>query len=666
MSGELDLSGRAERVTAGDLFAGRDEYVVPIYQRNYAWGEQQIRQLVEDLADAYLRRDATGGEYFLGNLVVSREARQGDGKATGYRYEVIDGQQRLTTLFILLARLRAVADESSLTWSLHAPAYQSRRRGSTALEGLRAPLIDEREDADAGVLEGARVVDQLIKSHELGNPEVLRDPKFMDYLTRNVVVVRAILPKGVDLNRYFETMNVRGQQLLVTDVVKARLLACLPVEQHVPFVRLWDCVQDLSRYLVMTLTAGDTGLRARLFGADWGRPVIESWQDLWELLAGDAAPTEDGRPMSGSMSLREAIQHNATKDRVPADQDDDSRFSSIITFPVFLLHVLRLAQDADDDEDEQQLDDRKLVQRFEDYLRTGEHPRKQAERFAWQLFRVRFLFDQFLVKREFRDGAPDDGAWSLKRIERHESGEQRPDRGRTQRSRYLNSFSLKGEEESDTELPTAGRQISANAECILLQSMLRVTYTSPRSMHWITGLLRMIRDRELQCVTSDVVNDYLRDYARDKVRRALGNDGEPPFGFEIQRIIFTYLDYLLVRDDQLSYSFSFRNSVEHFRPQHVDPERPDEFADLTDHELNCFGNLALVSVSTNSKFSNNSPRQKASFHSIVQQSPKLALMAKVAERQPWDRAAIASHHAEMVARLRRDLMAPSARQPSIR
>ena len=73
------------------LFDCKTRYVVPIYQRNYEWGEPEITQLLTDIVEAY-RRSPTQN-YYLGSLVVYRRK---DGS-----FEVIDGQQRLTTLNIL-------------------------------------------------------------------------------------------------------------------------------------------------------------------------------------------------------------------------------------------------------------------------------------------------------------------------------------------------------------------------------------------------------------------------------------------------------------------------------------------------------------------------------------------------------------------------------------
>ena len=65
-------------------------YIVPIYQRNYAWGVSEIEQLIEDIDSSI---GDSNKNYFLGNLIVN----QRDNNV----YEVIDGQQRLTTLFLL-------------------------------------------------------------------------------------------------------------------------------------------------------------------------------------------------------------------------------------------------------------------------------------------------------------------------------------------------------------------------------------------------------------------------------------------------------------------------------------------------------------------------------------------------------------------------------------
>jgi hypothetical protein len=104
------------------------------------------------------------------------------------------------------------------------------------------------------------------------------------------------------------------------------------------------------------------------------------------------------------------------------------------------------------------------------------------------------------------------------------------------------------------------------------------------------------------------------------------------------------------------FRFSFRNSIEHFYPQHPDEEQSGL---RTVHEpfLDRLGNLALVSVGANSKFSNSLPKAKAENYSatIETQSPKLRKMADITRRGGWDDDRVRTHHEEMVELLRRDL-----------
>ena len=75
-------------------FLSNDKYVIPIYQRNYDWGEKEVLQLVEDVAD-YAKEDSNS-KYYIGSAVVF--VRNNNGQEY---LETIDGQQRLTTLTIL-------------------------------------------------------------------------------------------------------------------------------------------------------------------------------------------------------------------------------------------------------------------------------------------------------------------------------------------------------------------------------------------------------------------------------------------------------------------------------------------------------------------------------------------------------------------------------------
>ena len=91
----LQLS--AEQKYILKIFGDRTKYIIPPYQRAYSWTESECEELFEDLKTAFLKNKKEG--YFLGNLVLATALRD--------EYEVIDGQQRLTTLIMLLKVLSA-------------------------------------------------------------------------------------------------------------------------------------------------------------------------------------------------------------------------------------------------------------------------------------------------------------------------------------------------------------------------------------------------------------------------------------------------------------------------------------------------------------------------------------------------------------------------------
>ena len=91
----------SEKLYVGEIF--EKWYRVPEYQRPYVWGKDQIAELLQDLNDAMNRDD--NAQYFLGSMVLQKKSLEKSN--THYvEYDVLDGQQRLTTLFLLIAVIR--------------------------------------------------------------------------------------------------------------------------------------------------------------------------------------------------------------------------------------------------------------------------------------------------------------------------------------------------------------------------------------------------------------------------------------------------------------------------------------------------------------------------------------------------------------------------------
>ena len=122
-------------------------YEVPIYQRNYAWEADQIEQLIEDIKSS---RD----DYFLGNLIVNQKDNS--------VYEVIDGQQRLTTLYLLERYLGIAFDKDALRFE----AREKSNRTLSVLPDIHQ-LTNELQSTE--IKSGFKIIDDYFEKMGLKN-----------------------------------------------------------------------------------------------------------------------------------------------------------------------------------------------------------------------------------------------------------------------------------------------------------------------------------------------------------------------------------------------------------------------------------------------------------------------------------------------------------------
>ena len=256
-------------------------------------------------------------------------------------------------------------------------------------------------------------------------------------------------------------------------------------------------------------------------------------------------------------------------------------------------------------EEDASLDDKYFLNNLSWAWSTSEN----AKDFLFHLLKCRVIFDKYVLKREFARDYKETGKWSLQRLEKYRDKKKNNDK-----PKYVSTL---GDEGND------------NKKLRTLQSCLRITYTSPKNMHWISLVLSKLLENE----ATDVIQ-LLENYCKNKVA---DSDYQNKNGFGVERIVFSYLDYLIYRDGysyegkeiispfQDDWQFLFRSSIEHFQPQH-----PVEGECWEENDLNGFGNLALITVSGNSKFSNLPPTGKInSYPSIINQSLKLKIMEKM-------------------------------------
>ena len=178
------------------------KYVVPIYQRNFAWGEEQICQLLQDI-----RESINDQQYYIGSLVVLR--RQ-DGT-----FEVIDGQQRLTTL-ALLSYVLQLKIETDIHYDSRPEVVQFLH---TLTSGAYVACTDPSTSHFCAAIETMKAEIAKMEEERSDFREM-----FGDFVLNNVCLVREVMPDDTDVAAYFEIMNNRGEQLQEHEIVKGILL----------------------------------------------------------------------------------------------------------------------------------------------------------------------------------------------------------------------------------------------------------------------------------------------------------------------------------------------------------------------------------------------------------------------------------------------------------
>lgn len=241
------------------IFSADFEYHIPGYQRPYAWTEEETGILFDDLYE-FFQTEAVDN-YFLGSIVLIKDENK------PYA-DVIDGQQRLTTLSILF---------SVMANSFHTEAYRNNckkylQEEGNILEGIAAqPRIFLRDwdqdffskyiqdiQLDALVQIDPVTLDTEAKRHIQKNCTVLREKfsevfndendllKFTQFILTRCFLVVVSTPNQESAFRVFSVMNSRGLDLLPTDIIKSMTIGKLPKDEEQKYTEKWEELENLT------------------------------------------------------------------------------------------------------------------------------------------------------------------------------------------------------------------------------------------------------------------------------------------------------------------------------------------------------------------------------------------------------------------------------------
>ena len=244
------------------IFSDDFVFTIPRYQRAYAWTTEQSEELFQDLLramDSYEKSIDDLPPYFLGSIVLIKEDDEPDA-------QIIDGQQRLTTLIMLLAALRSLIKSEyaeSLTSFLCEKGnviigtpkrYRLRLRERDA-QFFQQYIQDEGGIEELKQLQGSLLAESQrnIRDNTLGFIRELRklSEEQLIALTQFIVnrcfliVVSVSTPDLDSVYRIFSVLNSRGLDLSYPDILKAEILSTIPRDKQDEYAIKWEEIETM-------------------------------------------------------------------------------------------------------------------------------------------------------------------------------------------------------------------------------------------------------------------------------------------------------------------------------------------------------------------------------------------------------------------------------------
>lgn len=619
-----------KEISIRDLFCQGDKcvYEIPVYQRNYAWEKEEIAALIRDVRDSM--RKANDLTYYIGTLVTFD---QGDRV-----YEVIDGQQRLTTIYLILKALEVEDIKNKLT-------YKARRKSDDTLESIPGFKTD---NIDQGIRSGYKNVVEALNEEDKA--------LFKEYFLEHVHIIHYVVPKDIDLNHYFEIMNSRGEQLEKHEIVKARLMQPLADEDRLVFSKIWDVCSEMNVYIQQMI---DNHCRDQVFGKCLYDLIPRDYSELKSALANKEEVVEDDKSLSIAEILSSANYEWDGKEDGNSKKDT---FQPIIDFPNFLLIVLKLfrLEEPGFDTSKFDLDDKELINEYDNVQLDSERIKK----FAYMLFKARFLLDNFMVHHSKEPDTAKSNPWKLQVL----------------------TVDPNMKDDVLKNLIEGSSQVSKQSRLVHLLSMFEVAFTARQRKNYLLYCLIYLVKADIHNFDVDAYTVFLEDLAdryfygvyMDKDKLSDVNKPKPGSfdevmidGCELNKepinhyskarfveqygdgnsmtngiplYIFNYLDYKIwklyydeIRGEGLSkddrrrkdffeklgcsdfdldkfktfYFSRTRTSLEHYYPQNQATGRDGR---PNQNNINCLGNFAMISNEANSSGSDWSPEAKVTHY----------------------------------------------------
>ena len=263
---EINSSISAGNLFIDKVFSDDFEYAIPNYQRPYSWEEEQCTQLIDDIHSFAFKSDSFSEltPYFLGSIVIIKKPEE-------TLSNIVDGQQRLTTLTILLSCLRYLIDDQDDKGDLTDLIYQKGSNLKGTKDTFRLKTRKKDQEYFKKLIQEPNGIELLkndakklrpendSQARMLGNTEAIlkaltKDKKYdqsqLKILTAYIIQkCTLVVVKSTDEEiafRIFNVLNDRGLDLSIADIIKSEIIEKTPKDKQDDYTQKWE---DAEGYL---------------------------------------------------------------------------------------------------------------------------------------------------------------------------------------------------------------------------------------------------------------------------------------------------------------------------------------------------------------------------------------------------------------------------------
>lgn len=603
-------------------------FEIPLYQRIFEWEEENIKQLLQDLWTQYNKYNSHSQKYYIGAFTCINKSPSNESPLT---FELLDGQQRITALMIIASVLYEKGKYEQWrnfigkkdSFRIH---YASRPNDENKLKEL-CGLGDTESQKSLNTDNSSDDISRMKRCKD-GVEEFLKEKgdkleDFSEYIYHNLTIIKTSLPADYthqDIFQYFDRFNTPSPNLENYEIVKFKLLEGLGKDQYL-YTKLLEAAMNMDKPLIRKRAnkENNESINKRFMNAisfacnakcefftNYGNSTLNDVYLTNEENKDNNDETKN--TVSPFFDLLKKLFEDNTKDN-EIKKEEEKENNNFFSTPLFMLLTLYIMViDPSENEIENYgvtkfFDKNKIIETFNHFFPEIVKPEDEQckkKEFIRQLVLYRLLLDKYFI---------------IKDKDEHYK---------------LNSELLNTDDSAES------KEKLKQYEAMLFYSHYEGNYYK-----WLVPFFKFIKDKNVQSAEllkklKSIDNENVTIEEKtiiDKIKVFHDQDNVEKFdalkyGKNNSRYWFYRLDYYLWEEYKNAHNQDNTWSKDldpkigsfidgyYFRAlrsiEHVDPQTPDTKDDETNKliDIDQFGNLALISSSTNSGLGRQSYRQK--------------------------------------------------------